>query len=96
MLEVQNIRKAFPGVLALDDVSSNCASARCTRCWARERRRQEHVDQDLTGVYRPDEGRILIDGSEVHFSSPHDAQRAGISVVHQERNLVRPSAWRRT
>ena len=42
----------------------------------------------ITGVYRPDEGEILVDGSERRFNSPRDAMRAGISVVHQERNLV--------
>jgi ribose transport system ATP-binding protein len=47
----------------------------------------------VTGVYRPDGGRLLstgVDGilTEVSFSGPLDAQRAGIGVVHQERNLV--------
>ena len=42
----------------------------------------------ITGVYRPDAGRILLDGRPVEFASPRDALAAGISAVHQERNLI--------
>src|SRR5258708_2752050 len=47
----------------------------------------------VTGVYQPDGGRLLVsdgaDGlSETRFARPQDAQRAGIGVVHQERNLI--------
>ena len=48
----------------------------------------------LTGVYRPDGGRITLDGEPVQFGGPLDALRAGIGVVHQERNLV-PAFTRR-
>src|SRR5436190_16476190 len=37
----------------------------------------------LYGMHRPDEGRIEVDGAPVHFSSPADAIRAGIGMVHQ-------------
>ncbi len=42
----------------------------------------------LTGLYRPDEGDISIDGRAVHFRSPHDAHAAGIFMVHQHLSLV--------
>jgi ribose transport system ATP-binding protein len=42
----------------------------------------------ITGLYRPDGGRVLIDGREVSFQSPRDAIAAGVSAVHQERNLI--------
>jgi ribose transport system ATP-binding protein len=42
----------------------------------------------ITGVYRPDEGEILLDGRRVSLASPRDAMALGISVVHQERNLI--------
>jgi ABC-type sugar transport system ATPase subunit len=38
----------------------------------------------LAGIYAPDEGRLLIDGRPVRFSSPSDALAAGIGMVHQE------------
>ena len=42
----------------------------------------------LTGYYRKDAGEILFDGNPVEFSSPQEAQRAGISTIYQEINLV--------
>ncbi|EIM25684.1 sugar ABC transporter ATP-binding protein [Microvirga lotononidis] len=42
----------------------------------------------LTGYYRKDAGEILFDGSAVEFSSPQEAQKAGISTIYQEINLV--------
>ena len=42
----------------------------------------------LTGVYQPDDGRLLYLGEPVSFSRPADAQNAGISTVYQEINLT--------
>ncbi|MGB8020407.1 MAG: ABC transporter ATP-binding protein [Candidatus Nanopelagicales bacterium] len=42
----------------------------------------------LFGLYRPDEGAILVDGKEVHFADPGDAMDAGIGMVHQHFMLV--------
>ena len=42
----------------------------------------------VTGLYRPDQGRLLIDGKSIAFRSPRDAIAAGVSAVHQERNLI--------
>lgn len=42
----------------------------------------------LTGLYRPDEGEVLINGKPVRLRSPHEAQAAGIFMVHQHLSLV--------
>jgi ribose transport system ATP-binding protein len=42
----------------------------------------------VTGLYAPDSGRVLVDGRPVAFASPRDALAAGVSAVHQERNLI--------
>ena len=42
----------------------------------------------IYGLYRPDCGRILVNGKEMHFHSPKDAMNAGIAMVHQEFMLV--------
>src|SRR4051794_20708672 len=42
----------------------------------------------ITGVHRPDTGRILLDGKAVAFGRPRDALAAGISAFHQELNLT--------
>ena len=44
----------------------------------------------LTGLYRPDEGEILLHGTPVSFHSPRDALDAGICMVHQHFRLVAP------
>ena len=42
----------------------------------------------LAGVYRPDSGRILVQGREVSFSAPSEAVSAGISMLYQESDLA--------
>ena len=42
----------------------------------------------VTGVHKPDSGRLLLDGCSVEFGSPRDALAAAIGAVHQERNLI--------
>src|SRR5690606_22124536 len=42
----------------------------------------------VTGVHKPDSGRLLLHGQEVAFHAPRDAIQAGIAAVHQERNLI--------
>ena len=44
----------------------------------------------LTGLYRPDEGEILLYGETVEFATPRDALDAGIGMVHQHFRLVPP------
>ena len=46
------------------------------------------VIKAITGVYQLDAGRLELDGTPVRFGSPHDAQRAGISTVYQEIDLL--------
>ena len=53
----------------------------------RERRRQEHVDEILSGVYAADGGEIFIDGQAVNPRTPHHAQQLGVSIIYQEFNL---------
>ena len=42
----------------------------------------------LSGVHRQDEGRLLVDGEEVQFSSPRDARAKGIATVYQDLAMV--------
>ena len=42
----------------------------------------------LTGMYRPDEGEVRVDGKPIRLHSPHEAQAAGIFMVHQHLSLV--------
>jgi ribose transport system ATP-binding protein len=88
VLEIQGIRKAFPGVLALDDVSMCLHPGEIHALLGENGAGKSTLIKIITGVYRPDAGQLRLDGAELHFSSPHDAIKAGIGTVHQERNLI--------
>ena len=88
MFEILNIRKAFPGVLALDNVSMTLQPGEIHALVGENGAGKSTLIKVVTGVYRPDAGRLLLDGAELHLGSPQDAIRAGIGAVHQERNLI--------
>src|SRR5260370_8355145 len=87
-VEVSGIRKQFPGVVALDDVSLRLRAGEIHALLGEKGGGESTVIKILTGVHQPDEGEIRLDGSPVRFASPRSALAAGISVVHQERNLI--------
>ena len=87
-LEVSGIRKQFPGVVALDDVSLRLRAGEIHALLGENGAGKSTLIKILTGVYQPDEGEIRLDGAPVKFASPRSALAAGISVVHQERNLI--------
>src|SRR5215472_15482039 len=87
-LAMQNIRKAFPGVRALDDVSFGCARGEVHALCGENGAGKSTLIKILGGVYRPDRGLIRLEGREVAFSHPIAARRAGISIIHQELSLL--------
>jgi ribose transport system ATP-binding protein len=87
-LEVSGIRKQFPGVVALDDVSLRLRAGQIHALLGENGAGKSTLIKVLTGVYQPDEGEIRLDGIAARFASPRAALAAGISVVHQERNLI--------
>ncbi|MCB1496087.1 MAG: sugar ABC transporter ATP-binding protein [Bauldia sp.] len=87
-LTVEKASKSFPGVKALDGVSLDLRPGEIHALMGENGAGKSTLIKIITGVYQPDEGRVMLDGSEVRFASPRDALAAGISAVHQERNLV--------
>ena len=84
VLEAAGIRKQFPGVVALDDVSLRLRSGEIQALVGENGAGKSTLIKILTGVYQPDAGSVTIDGAPVRFGSARDALKAGISVVHQE------------
>src|SRR6266511_1628380 len=74
VLEMRHIRKAFPGVVALDDVDFDL------------RRGEVHIL--LSGAYQKSAGQIVFDGQDVEIRNPKHAQTLGISTIYQEFNLI--------
>ena len=87
-LEAVQVRKQFPGVLALNDVSLHLRAGEIHALLGENGAGKSTLIKILTGVYQPDAGEIRLDGEPVRFASPRSALAAGISVVHQERNLI--------
>ncbi|WP_319560691.1 sugar ABC transporter ATP-binding protein [Marispirochaeta sp.] len=88
LLEMKHIRKEFPGVLALKDVSLQLRAGEVHALLGENGAGKSTLIKILGGIYTRDAGEIVIDGKVVHIDSVHDAQKYGISVIHQELVLV--------
>ena len=88
MFEIQGVSKVFPGVLALDDVSMRLQPGEIHGLIGENGAGKSTLIKIITGLYRPDAGQLLLNGAELHLTSPHAAMKAGIGAVHQERNLI--------
>ncbi|MDX6293958.1 MAG: ribose transport system ATP-binding protein [Kribbellaceae bacterium] len=82
------VDKLFPGVRALDEVTLKLEAGSVHALLGENGAGKSTLIKVITGLYRPDGGRLVLDGSEVQFGSPHESASAGIGVVHQERNLI--------
>jgi simple sugar transport system ATP-binding protein len=89
-VELRDITKRFPGVVANDGVRFEAAVGEVHALLGENGAGKSTLSNILTGLYRPDEGEILLDGRVVSFASPRDALDAGIGMVHQHFRLVPP------
>jgi ribose transport system ATP-binding protein len=80
--------KRFPGVEALRDVDLRVDAGECLALCGENGAGKSTLVKLLGGVCRADAGAILIDGRPVHITTPHEAQRRGIALIHQELSLV--------
>jgi ribose transport system ATP-binding protein len=87
-LEARGISKGFPGVQALQNVSLQLAKGSVHALLGENGAGKSTLIKIITGVHRPDEGSLLVDGATETFISPRAAIGARIGVVHQERNLI--------
>lgn len=87
-LEAEGISKFFPGVKALDNVSLRVRPGTVHALMGENGAGKSTLMKCLIGMYRPDKGTIKIKGEPVQFQDTMDALRSGISMIHQELNLV--------
>jgi len=87
-LEARGIVKAFPGIVANDDVDFDVRSGEVHALLGENGAGKSTLMNILAGLYRPDAGQILIDGRSVTFGSPRDSIAAGLGMVHQHFTLV--------
>jgi inositol transport system ATP-binding protein len=88
LLEVEHVSKAFPGVLALDDVQFRLKCGHVHALMGENGAGKSTLMKIIAGIYAPDSGSFRLKGREVRLASPLDALRYGIAMIHQELNLM--------
>lgn len=83
IVRLEGIDKRFPGVIANDDISLEFHRGEVHCLLGENGAGKSTLMNILSGVYRPDEGRIVLDGTEVALTSPRRAIELGIGMVHQ-------------
>lgn len=88
VLELRNITKQFPGVLANDHINLTLEEGEIHALLGENGAGKSTLMNILYGLYRPDEGEIFIRGQSTQITGPTDAIRQGIGMVHQHFMLV--------
>jgi monosaccharide-transporting ATPase len=88
VVEVAGVSKNFGVTRALDEVSFTLRAGRTHALIGENGAGKSTLIKVITGVYRPDQGELRMDGAPVRFGRPADAQAAGISTIYQEVNLI--------
>ena len=89
LLEMKNVSKSFPGVKALDHANLTVHAQSVHALMGENGAGKSTLLKCLFGIYAKDEGEILYLGKDVNFRTSKEALENGISMVHQELNLVR-------
>lgn len=88
IVEMLDITKAFPGVLANDHVTLQLKKGEIHALLGENGAGKSTLMSILFGIYEPDEGEIRVNGERVHIANPNVANRLKIGMVHQHFKLV--------
>ncbi|EHA14705.1 sugar ABC transporter ATP-binding protein [Halomonas sp. HAL1] len=88
ILEVADVRKTFPGVVALDNVQLKIRPGTVHALMGENGAGKSTLMKIIAGVYIPDQGEIRLKGKPLQLHGPLDALEAGIAMIHQELNLM--------
>ena len=88
ILKMEKISKSFPGVKALDDTYFELRRGEVHALLGENGAGKSTLMKILTGIYKADSGKIFLDGEERVISSVIDSKALGISMIHQELNLL--------
>src|SRR5512132_1687970 len=87
LLVLEHATKSFGAVQALEDGSIELQAGEAHALIGENGAGKSTLVKILAGVYRPDSGRLLLDGRELRLANPADARDAGIAVIYQEPTL---------
>ena len=88
VLELRNITKRFPGVLANDDINLTLEEGEIHALLGENGAGKTTLMNILYGLYQPDEGEVFVRGEKVEIHDPGDAIAEGIGMVHQHFMLI--------
>jgi ribose transport system ATP-binding protein len=88
LLEIIGAGKSFPGVQALDDVHLDLRHGEVLALVGENGAGKSTLMKLLSGIYQPDSGEFFLNGEKLHITNPKQAQELGISIIHQEFNLM--------
>ena len=88
IVSISHVTKQFPGVIALNDVSFDIRLGELHSIVGENGAGKSTLMKILSGVITVYEGDVLLQGSPVRFRGTREAESAGISIIHQELNLV--------
>lgn len=88
IFEVRNISKSFSGVTVLEKVNIKIKKGEVHVIVGENGAGKSTLVKIISGVYKKDEGEIIFEGSPVQIDSIEKAQSMGISIIHQEFNLL--------
>lgn len=88
LVSMNKISKRYPGVLALDNASFNLKAGEVHALVGENGAGKSTMMKILSGIATPDSGEILLDGRKIKLNGPRSAQDLGISIIHQELNLM--------
>lgn len=88
LLDISGVDKAFPGVQALKNAALKVYAGAAMALVGENGAGKSTLMKVLTGIYGKDAGSIRYLGQEVAFRNPRESQQAGISIIHQELNLI--------
>jgi general nucleoside transport system ATP-binding protein len=88
VLEVRDVTKQFPGVLANDHINLKLEKGEILALLGENGAGKTTLMNIIYGLYRPDAGQLLLNDKDVTLQSPHDAIQLGIGMVHQHFMLI--------
>jgi ribose transport system ATP-binding protein len=88
LLDVRGVGKSFPGVRALQDMHLDLRYGEVLALVGENGAGKSTLMKLLSGVHTPDEGEFFLEGRPLRVSGPKDALEQGISIIHQEFNLM--------
>ncbi len=88
LLQAKGVGKSFPGVRALQDMHIELRHGEVLALVGENGAGKSTLMKLLSGIYTPDEGEFFLEGEPLQVSGPRDALEQGISIIHQEFNLM--------